>query len=188
MALHGGGHLELKKMHKGDFWGLFGIRLGRCPCIIPKKISSLQFYSRFNLNALALCLYLPLLLQQLTPESAIAGVFFVFLGLIPDFYFTLLHGMLIIMMEIWQVLLYKGLQTEQCVTWPISFDSYTPTNGAFCHMSPIGRQPRVGCTSHARGSPGQRVCPALSVRGRRSPHAGCSPSARATGCDFLNKS
>ena len=30
MALHGGGHLELKKMHKGDFWGIFGIRLGRC--------------------------------------------------------------------------------------------------------------------------------------------------------------
>ena len=28
MALHGGGHLELKKMHKGDFWGLFRIRLG----------------------------------------------------------------------------------------------------------------------------------------------------------------
>ena len=21
MALHGGGHLDLKKMHKGDFWG-----------------------------------------------------------------------------------------------------------------------------------------------------------------------
>ena len=37
MALHGGGHLELKKMHKGDFWGLFGIRLGRCPGIIPEK-------------------------------------------------------------------------------------------------------------------------------------------------------
>ena len=54
MALHGGGHLELKKMHKGDFWGLLGIRLGRCPCIIPKKISFLQFYSRFNFNALAL--------------------------------------------------------------------------------------------------------------------------------------
>ena len=54
MALHGGGHLELKKMHKGDFWGLFGIRLGRCPCIIPEKISFLQFYSRFNPNALAL--------------------------------------------------------------------------------------------------------------------------------------
>ena len=43
MALHGGGHLELKKMHKGDFWGLFGIRLGRCPGIIPEKISFLQF-------------------------------------------------------------------------------------------------------------------------------------------------
>ena len=54
MALHCGGHLELKKMHKGDFWGLFGIRLGRCPCIIPEKISFLQFYSRFNPNALAL--------------------------------------------------------------------------------------------------------------------------------------
>ena len=54
MALHDGGHLELKKMHKGDFWGLFGIRLGRCPCIIPEKISFLQFYSRFNPNALAL--------------------------------------------------------------------------------------------------------------------------------------
>ena len=54
MALHGGGHLELIKMHKGDFWGIFGIRLGRCPCIIPEKISFLQFYSRFNPNALAL--------------------------------------------------------------------------------------------------------------------------------------
>ena len=54
MALHGGGHLELKKMHKGDFWGIFGIRLG--PCIIPEKISFLQFYSRFNPNALALLL------------------------------------------------------------------------------------------------------------------------------------
>ena len=54
MALHGGGHLELKKMHKGDFWGLFGIRLGRCPCIIPEKISFLQFYSRLNPDALAL--------------------------------------------------------------------------------------------------------------------------------------
>ena len=54
MALHGGGHLEFKKMHKGDFWGRFGIRLGRCPCIIPEKISFLQFYSRFNPNALAL--------------------------------------------------------------------------------------------------------------------------------------
>ena len=53
-GLHGGGHLELKKMHKGDFWGIFGIRLGRCPCIIPEKISFLQFYSRFNPNALAL--------------------------------------------------------------------------------------------------------------------------------------
>ena len=39
-------------MHKGDFWGLFGIRLGRCPCIIPEKMSFLQFYSRFNPNAL----------------------------------------------------------------------------------------------------------------------------------------
>ena len=54
IALHGGGHLELKKMHKGNFWGIFGIRLGRCPCIIPEKISFLQFYSRFNPNALAL--------------------------------------------------------------------------------------------------------------------------------------
>ena len=57
MALHGGGHLELKKMHKGDFWGIFGIRLGRCPGIIPEKISFLQFYSRFLcffVNALAL--------------------------------------------------------------------------------------------------------------------------------------
>ena len=26
MASHSGGHLELRKMHKGDFWGLFGIR------------------------------------------------------------------------------------------------------------------------------------------------------------------
>ena len=47
MALHGGGHLEFKKMHKGDFLGLFGIRLGRCLGIIPEKISFLQFYSRF---------------------------------------------------------------------------------------------------------------------------------------------
>ena len=62
MALHGGGHLELKKMHKGDFWGIFGIRLGRCPCIIPEKISFLQFYSRFNPNALALY-------TQITPET-----------------------------------------------------------------------------------------------------------------------
>ena len=54
MALHGGGHLELKKMHKGDFRGIFGICLGRCPCIIPEKISFLHFYSRFNPNALAL--------------------------------------------------------------------------------------------------------------------------------------
>ena len=54
MALHGDGHLELKKMHKEDFWGIFGIRLGRCPCIVPEKISFLQFYSRFNPNALAL--------------------------------------------------------------------------------------------------------------------------------------
>ena len=54
MALHGGGHLEFKKMHEGDFWGLFKIRLGRCLCIIPEKISFLQFYSRFNPNALAL--------------------------------------------------------------------------------------------------------------------------------------
>ena len=58
MALHGGGHLELEKMHKGDFWGIFGIRLGRCPGIIPEKISFLQFYSRFLcfffINALAL--------------------------------------------------------------------------------------------------------------------------------------
>ena len=37
MALHGGGHLELNKMHKGDFWDIFGIRLGRCPGIIPEK-------------------------------------------------------------------------------------------------------------------------------------------------------
>ena len=58
-ALHGGGHLELKKMHKGDFWGIFGIRLGRCPCIILEKISFLQFYSRFNPNALALLVMHP---------------------------------------------------------------------------------------------------------------------------------
>ena len=56
IALHGGGHLQLKKMHKVNFWGIFGIRLGRCPCIIPEKISFLQFYSRFNPNALALIL------------------------------------------------------------------------------------------------------------------------------------
>ena len=48
-------------MHKGDFWGLFGICLGRCPGIIPKKISFLQFYSRFLCfftNALALHIYM----------------------------------------------------------------------------------------------------------------------------------
>ena len=50
MALHGGGRLELKKCTRG----LFGIRLGRCPGIIPEKISFLQFYSRFNPNALSL--------------------------------------------------------------------------------------------------------------------------------------
>ena len=54
MALHGEGHLELKKMHKGGFEGLFGIRLRRCPDIIPKKNSFLQFYPRFNPNALVL--------------------------------------------------------------------------------------------------------------------------------------
>ena len=47
MVLLGGGHLELKKMHKGDFWGLFGIRLGRCPGIIPEK--SLLFGNLFQL-------------------------------------------------------------------------------------------------------------------------------------------
>ena len=41
-------------MHKGDFGGLFGIRLGRCPGITPEKISFLQYYSRLNPNALAL--------------------------------------------------------------------------------------------------------------------------------------
>ena len=57
MALHGGRHLELKKMHKGDFWGLFGIHLGRWPGIIPEKISFLQFIPGscvFFTNALAL--------------------------------------------------------------------------------------------------------------------------------------
>ena len=52
IALHDGGHLELKKMHRGDFRGLFGTRLGRCPCIIPEKISFLQFYSYSNLMLL----------------------------------------------------------------------------------------------------------------------------------------
>ena len=51
MGLHGGGHLELKK-HKGDFWELSGIRLARCPGIIPEKISFLQFYLRFTLMLL----------------------------------------------------------------------------------------------------------------------------------------
>ena len=46
MTLHGGGHLELQKMHKEDFWGLLRICLWRCPGIIPVKISFLQFYSR----------------------------------------------------------------------------------------------------------------------------------------------
>ena len=41
-------------MHKGDFWCLFGIRLGRCSCIIPEKICFLQFDSRFNPNVLEL--------------------------------------------------------------------------------------------------------------------------------------
>ena len=43
MALHGGGHLELKKMHKGDFWVLFGICLVRYPGIIPEKSASCNF-------------------------------------------------------------------------------------------------------------------------------------------------
>ena len=30
MTINGGGHLELKKSHNGDFWGLFCICLGRC--------------------------------------------------------------------------------------------------------------------------------------------------------------
>ena len=65
MALHGGGHLELRKMHKGDFWGIFGVRLGRCPGIIPEKISFLQFYSRF------LCFFSLMLLHynNNTPKS-----------------------------------------------------------------------------------------------------------------------
>ena len=58
MALHGGDHLELKKMRRGYFWGLFGIRLGRCPGIIPEKISFLQFYSRFLCFSLMLLHYL----------------------------------------------------------------------------------------------------------------------------------
>ena len=50
-ALHDGGHLELKKNTRGDFWGLFGIRLRRS---FLKKIRFLQFFSRFNPNVLAL--------------------------------------------------------------------------------------------------------------------------------------
>ena len=56
MSLHGSGHLVLKK-HKGDFQGLFGIRLRWCPGIIPQKIRFMQFYSTFLCfftNALAL--------------------------------------------------------------------------------------------------------------------------------------
>ena len=57
MVLHGGGHLELKKMHKRDFWGLFGISLGRCPGIIPEKTAFCNFIPGscvFFSNALAL--------------------------------------------------------------------------------------------------------------------------------------
>ena len=58
MALHGDGHLEIKKMHKGDLWGLFGIRLGRCPGIIPEKKSAFCIFIPgscvFFTNALAL--------------------------------------------------------------------------------------------------------------------------------------
>ena len=60
MVLHGGGHLELKKMHRGDFSGLFCVRLGRSPGIFPEKNQLspiLLFYSSFLCffpNALAL--------------------------------------------------------------------------------------------------------------------------------------
>ena len=47
-----------QKMHKGDFWGLFGIRLARCPGIIPEKKSAFCNFIPgscvFFTNALAL--------------------------------------------------------------------------------------------------------------------------------------
>ena len=54
MALHGGGHLELKKMHKGIFGASSVFDWGDVRVSFLKKISFLQFYSRFNPNALAL--------------------------------------------------------------------------------------------------------------------------------------
>ena len=44
-------------MHKGDFWGLFGIRLGICPGIFPEKnqLSAILFQAPvFFPNALTL--------------------------------------------------------------------------------------------------------------------------------------
>ena len=57
MALHGGGHLELKQMHRGNFRGLFGIRLAKYPGIIPKKSAFCNFIPGscvFVTNVLAL--------------------------------------------------------------------------------------------------------------------------------------
>ena len=54
MALHGGGHLELEKMHKGGFGASSEFVWGDVHVSFLKKISFLQFYSRFNPNALVL--------------------------------------------------------------------------------------------------------------------------------------
>ena len=89
MTLHGGGHFEFKKMHKGDLWGLFRIRLGRC--IIPEKISFLQFYSRFDPNALALLVivlhtpdtFMDFLRPVISTEAHSGHRFLVLFGLYP---------------------------------------------------------------------------------------------------------
>ena len=54
MALHGAGHIEFKKSHKGDFQRLFVFVCEDVQLSFLKKISFLQFYSRFSSNALAL--------------------------------------------------------------------------------------------------------------------------------------
>ena len=54
MALHGGGHLELKKCTRGIFGASSEFVWGDVQVSFLKKISFLQFYSRFNPNALAL--------------------------------------------------------------------------------------------------------------------------------------
>ena len=54
MALHGGGHLELKKCTRGILGASSEFVWGDVHVSFLQKISFLQFYSRFNLNALAL--------------------------------------------------------------------------------------------------------------------------------------